>query len=102
LLCTARQNIRHSREAHLLDDLKFRAWYGLRYGRVWARLWPKLRGGEQGTNSCEVFDGPIESLVPMKRSQTPEENAATVPFLCSSFAGSITGQVIAVDGGVTI
>lgn len=32
----------------------------------------------------------------------PEELAATVVFLCSAAAGYITGQTIAVDGGVTI
>jgi NAD(P)-dependent dehydrogenase (short-subunit alcohol dehydrogenase family) len=78
-------------------------------GFVWSPLWENLgeamaqaSGGAQGRNSREVFDGRIESLVPMKRPQTPDEIAATVSFLCSGHAGSITGQVIAVDGGVTI
>lgn len=78
-------------------------------GFVWSPLWEslgeamaKVSGGAQGSNSREVFDGRIESLVPMKRPQTPEEIAATVAFLCSPLAGSITGQIIAVDGGVTI
>jgi NAD(P)-dependent dehydrogenase (short-subunit alcohol dehydrogenase family) len=32
----------------------------------------------------------------------PQELAATLMFLCSSAAGYITGQTIAVDGGVSI
>jgi 3-oxoacyl-[acyl-carrier protein] reductase len=42
----------------------------------------------------------VESLVPMKRVGTPEEVAALVSFLVSEQAGYITGQIIAIDGGV--
>jgi 3-oxoacyl-[acyl-carrier protein] reductase len=43
----------------------------------------------------------IESLVPMKRTGQPEEVAALVGFLASEEAGYISGQVIAIDGGMT-
>jgi 3-oxoacyl-[acyl-carrier protein] reductase len=36
----------------------------------------------------------------MKRVGTPEEVAALVSFLVSEQAGYITGQIIAIDGGV--
>ena len=42
----------------------------------------------------------VKTLVPMQRAGTPEEVAALVGFLASDRAGYITGQVIAVAGGL--
>lgn len=39
---------------------------------------------------------------PLKRFGTAEEVAATIGFLCSPEAGYITGQTIAVDGGISM
>ena len=41
-------------------------------------------------------------LTPIKREGLAGEVAATVAFLCSERAGYITGQVIAVDGGLSL
>ena len=40
--------------------------------------------------------------IPLKRLGKPEDIANVVSFLCSSDADYITGQVIAVDGGMTM
>jgi enoyl-[acyl-carrier-protein] reductase (NADH) len=56
----------------------------------------------QGHNAREVFQGRIRQHVPMQREQTCEDVADAVTFLCSGAAGNITGQVMGIDGGVTI
>jgi len=40
-------------------------------------------------------------MVPAGRLGTPEELAGLATYLCSPLAGYITGQSIAIDGGVT-
>lgn len=44
----------------------------------------------------------IEDRIPLRRLGTPEDVAEVVLFLCTESAGYITGQVIAVDGGLTM
>lgn len=43
----------------------------------------------------------IEQQMPTKRFQTTEDIANVTAFLCSNLNQSITGQLIAVDGGFT-
>lgn len=44
----------------------------------------------------------IIARIPMKRIGTPEEVASVVSFLCSPGASYITGQIIAVNGGIYV
>ena len=53
----------------------------------------------------QYADGYLESMmqrVPMGRTGDPAELAATVVWLASAAGGYVTGQTIAVDGGITI
>ncbi len=50
--------------------------------------------------SAELL-GKAEEAIPMRRLGTPAEIAAVVRFLAGPGAGYLTGQVIAVDGGLT-
>lgn len=78
-------------------------------GFIWTPLWQDLgaqmsahdRQG-QGESAQEVFLGRVRQHVPMQRPQTCEDVADAVAFLCSGAAGNITGQVLGIDGGVTI
>lgn len=78
-------------------------------GFIWTPLWQELGDRmsmhdrqSQGGNAQEVFLGRVRQHVPMQRPQTLEDVADAVAFLCSGSAGNITGQVLGVDGGVTI
>ena len=44
----------------------------------------------------------IVALIPLRRTARPEEIASAVRFLASDDAGYITGQVLCVDGGMTM
>ena len=44
----------------------------------------------------------LAEMIPLGRLGTPEDIAKVVGFLCSQEANYITGQVIAVDGGMTM
>jgi len=44
----------------------------------------------------------IKKVIPMKRVGQPEEIAKVVAFLASAAAGYITGQLITVDGGLSL
>lgn len=70
-------------------------------GYIRTPMWGELsrRGA---TDDGDIFDERVRIHVPMQRPQTAEDVAACVGFLASDLACNITGQVIGVDGGVTI
>jgi len=65
-------------------------------GIIRTRLWEEM-APEQ-----ERYDHIINRLMPLGRDQSPDDIADSVAFLCSDRAAQITGQVIAVDGGMTL
>ena len=58
------------------------------------------------TDMTDVLPEPIRAMAvehtPMKRMGSPADIAAAVGYLTSESAGFVTGQVLAVDGGMTM
>ncbi len=65
-------------------------------GIIRTRLWEEM-APEQAT-----YDALIQQLMPLGSDQSPNDIANTVAFLCSDAAQQITGQTIAIDGGMTL
>ena len=65
-----------------------------------------LAPGFIGTDMVDVISDEMKARVkeriPMDRFGTPEDVAAVVAFLASEEAGYITGQVIGIDGGISL
>lgn len=53
-------------------------------------------------NVSQEFKDYYMQITPLKRYGSADEVAATIAFLCSPDAGYITGQTIAVDGGISM
>ncbi len=47
----------------------------------------------------EIWDWMVETMIPLKRPQTPDDMANAAMFLCSDEAWNITGQTLSVCGG---
>jgi len=73
---------------------------GLIYTKIWEELGAAIGGGPDGARLA--FDSAVNTLVPLGREQTPEDIGRTVAWLCSDRAANVTGQVIAVDGGIVL
>lgn len=62
---------------------------------------PIIEASFQRRPDPDAYRRERESQIPLGRLATPEEVAATIHFLASSEASSITGAVLPVDGGYT-
>lgn len=78
-------------------------------GYLWTRAWEMLTAGLQLSNpelanvpQKEIFLRIVRESTPLGREQTPEDIGKLALFLASPDAANITGQIIAVDGGVTL
>lgn len=78
-------------------------------GLIWTDMWQKTSEwllandpAHAGSSADKIFAGFVESMVPMRRPQTPEDIGEMVAFLLSDRAANVTGQTIAVDGGVVL
>jgi NAD(P)-dependent dehydrogenase (short-subunit alcohol dehydrogenase family) len=78
---------------------------GLLYTRAWKALASNIqksdpRFAEQ--DPYQVFLEIVRRQTPLGREQTPEDVGKLTCFLCSDDATNITGQIIALDGGITL
>ncbi|MDI9330351.1 MAG: SDR family NAD(P)-dependent oxidoreductase [Alphaproteobacteria bacterium] len=72
-------------------------------GYIRTPMWGELvQRGTLPESEGDKFDQRVRLHVPMQRPQSVEDVAACVGFLATDLACHITGQVIGVDGGVTI
>ncbi len=78
-------------------------------GFLWTRAWEGMATAIQKSNPAfanttprDIFLGSVKRSVPLGREQTPEDIGRLAAFLASPWATNITGQVIAVDGGITL
>ena len=87
---------RHPRERHLPGFLWTRAWEGLATGM-------KISVPQYADRSPrDIFLEVVKNGVPLRREQTPEDIGNLATFLSSAGGRNITGQAIAVDGGITL
>lgn len=73
---------------------------GLIYTPLWVDLGAALGGGNE--RSRATFEATVHNMVPLGREQTMEDIGRAVAWLCSEQAQNVTGQVIAIDGGITL
>jgi 2-hydroxycyclohexanecarboxyl-CoA dehydrogenase len=67
-------------------------------GPIDTAIWQNLAAGEHGK---KIAEGVVRAI-PLRRIGQPEEVADAVAFLASDDARYITGQVLSVDGGLTM
>lgn len=67
-------------------------------GPVHTELWDKLHDGEKGKKVTEA----VIRAIPMRRLGTPEDVADVVAFFVSDDSRYLTGQVLSIDGGLTM
>lgn len=78
-------------------------------GFLWTRAWEGLATGMKMTvpqyadrDPRDIFLEVVKQGVPLRREQTPEDIGHLAAFLSSPAGWNITGQAIAVDGGITL
>lgn len=78
-------------------------------GFLWTRAWEGLATGMKMSvpqmkdmDPRDIFLQVVKNGVPLGREQTPEDIGELAAFLSSPAGRNITGQAIAVDGGITL
>jgi NAD(P)-dependent dehydrogenase (short-subunit alcohol dehydrogenase family) len=88
------------------DDIRVHAICpGLLYTRAWQALASNIQKGSPrhaDKDPYDVFVEIVRSQTPLGREQTPEDIGRLTAFLCSDDARNLTGQVMTLDGGMTL
>ncbi len=78
-------------------------------GLLWTRAWEMLTARMQlsqpefaNMTSRQIFESVVTRMTPLGGEQTPEDIGNLAVFYASDAARMITGQVVAVDGGITL
>ena len=78
-------------------------------GLLWTRAWELLTARMQATQpelsnvpQRQIFESVVEGMTPLGAEQTPEDIGHLAAFYASEEARMITGQVVAVDGGISL
>ena len=78
-------------------------------GFLWTRGWEGIIARMKSSDPAlaerqprDIFLEAVRRRVPLGREQTPEDIGHLAAFLASDAARNITGQWIAVDGGITL
>jgi 2-hydroxycyclohexanecarboxyl-CoA dehydrogenase len=67
-------------------------------GPVQTALWDSLHSGEKGKKVTEA----VTRAIPLRRLGTPQDVADVVAFFVSDDSRYLTGQVLSIDGGLTM
>lgn len=78
---------------------------GLLWTRAWELLTARMQANQPELSNVpqrQIFESVVESMTPLGGEQTPEDIGHLAVFYASDEARMITGQVVAVDGGITL
>ncbi len=78
---------------------------GLLWTRAWELLTTRMKQNQKELANLtlrQIFEGVVDSITPLGGEQTPEDIGNLAVFYSSDEARMITGQVVAVDGGITL
>jgi NAD(P)-dependent dehydrogenase (short-subunit alcohol dehydrogenase family) len=78
-------------------------------GIIWTPMWERLAShaskampGFSGIPPQDVYNAVVQTMIPFKKDQTPEDIGNAVVFLASDDAKEITGQALNVCGGMRL
>lgn len=78
---------------------------GLLWTRAWQILAERMKASQTelaNLSERQIFEGIVEQITPLGGEQTPEDIGDLAVFFASDKARMITGQVVAVDGGIRL
>jgi NAD(P)-dependent dehydrogenase (short-subunit alcohol dehydrogenase family) len=78
---------------------------GLLWTRAWELLTARMQSNQPELSNVpqrQIFESVVAEITPLGGEQTPEDIGNLAVFFASAEARMITGQVVSVDGGITL